>query len=60
MIGAEDHAPITEDKDVQERVTRNTKKSERQMAIDMNVSVTSMRRIIKNDLKLLPYKMIKR
>ena len=45
-------------KAVQEKVRRNLKRSARQMAKDMNV--TSMRRIIKNDLKLLPYKMIKR
>ena len=42
-------------KAVQERVRRNPKKSARQMTEDINVSV-SMRRSIKSDLKLLPYK----
>ena len=46
--------PSTMIKSVQERVRRNRKRSARQIAKDMNVSVTLMRRIIKNDLKLLP------
>lgn len=47
-------------KAVRERVRRNPKRSARQMAKDMNVSVTSMRTIVKNDLQLSPYKMRKR
>ena len=46
-------------KAVQEKVRRNPKKSARQMAKGINVSVASMKRIIENDLKLLPYKMEK-
>ena len=45
---------------VQERVRRNPKRSTRQMAKDMIVSVTSMIKIIKKYVKLLPYKMRKR
>ena len=45
---------------VQQRVWRNLKRSARQMAKYMNVSVTSTRRIVKNNLKLLPYKIRKR
>ena len=44
-------------KTVQEMVRRNSKRSARQVAKEMNVSVTSMRRVIKNYLMLLPYKM---
>ena len=47
-------------KAVQQKVRRNTKRSARQMAKDMNVSVTSTKWIIKKYLKLLPYKMRKR
>ena len=47
-------------KAVRERVKRNPKRSARQMAKDMNVSVASMRAILKNDLQLSPYKMRKR
>ena len=36
-------------KAVREKVRRNSKRSARQMAKDMNVSVTSMRTIVKND-----------
>ena len=36
------------------------KRSARQIAKGTNASLTSMRRIIKNDLKLLPYKMRRR
>ena len=47
-------------KAVQERVRRNSKRSARQMAKDMNVSATSMRAFFKNDLRLLSFKMRKR
>ena len=47
-------------KAVQERVRRNPKRSVRQMAKDMNVSVTSMRTIMTKVLQLFPYKKRKR
>ena len=47
-------------KSVQQRLRRNPKRSTRQMSKDMNVNMTSIRSIIKNDLKLLPYKIRKR
>ena len=45
---------------VQERVRRNPKRSARQMAKDINVSVTSMRTIVKNDIQLSLYKIRKK
>ena len=47
-------------KAVRVRVRRNLKRSARQTAKDMNVSVTSMNTIVKYDFKLSPYKMRKR
>ena len=43
-------------KAVHEKVRSNPKRSARQMDKYMNMSVTSMRRIINYDLKLLPYR----
>ena len=42
-------------KAVQERLRRNPKRSAREVAKDMNVSVTSMRRIIKMTSSCFPY-----
>ena len=47
-------------KAVRERVRRNPKRSARQMAKDINVSVTSMRTIVKNDIQLSLYKIRKK
>ena len=47
-------------KAVKKRVRRKLKRPARQMAKDMNVSVTSMIKIIKKYIKLLPYKIRKR
>ena len=41
-------------KTVRERVWTNPKRSARQMAKNVNVSVTLLKRFIKNDLKILP------
>ncbi|XP_076044978.1 uncharacterized protein LOC143027553 [Oratosquilla oratoria] len=45
---------------VRERMRRNPKRSIRKLAKDMNVSNTSMRTIVRKDLRLSPYKMRKR
>ena len=42
------------------KVRKDPKRFARKIAKDINLSATSVRRVIKNDLKLLPYRMIKR
>ena len=41
---------------VKERIRRNPRQSARKMATNLNVSNRSIRRILKNELKLMPYK----
>lgn len=47
-------------KNTREKLRRNPRRSASKLALDAGISVTSMRRILKDDLKTSPYKMQKR